>query len=405
MAMPRITSDDPAVAQLLGGLVAALAAEGAVFHPAVGLVCANGGLSMQSDLPPESRELLVQIPEHCVPSVRDFHFSVAGDALVATPSDGAPPLQARLMAQLVALYNATGKLREHAATSPWFAFPDHPALLNRLTAGRSDETRIAPLLRSGERDAALLASFFASRCLQAWNDREDLVMPIVDFANHHRGAPPLWFGSGPRPDTTAVGVQNWRPAGATGREVYCCYSDLDAFDLFLRCGFTDETADRVQSVPVALPMPGGGGILIQAWPYGINALPADKLPAGAADLAGLYPNMVVTANRGAALGFLLIPPAADGTAMRRVLAYAIGGYCTHYRVNVDLRRLTAEAEQRVIATNLAYFGDLRRELAATGDTASPAAQALDRLITLQTGRIEAYRDRSAALGWGFLPGG
>jgi hypothetical protein len=160
----------------------------------------------------------------------------------------------------------------------------------------------------------------------------------------------------------------------------------------------------VQSVPVALPMPGGGGVLIQAWPYGINAMPADKLPAGAADLAGQYPNMVVTANRGAALGFLLIPPAADGTAMRRVLAYAIGGYCTHYRVNVDLRRLTAEAEQRVIATNLAYFGDLRRELAATGDTTSPAARALDRLITLQAGRIEAYRDRAASLDWDFLPG-
>jgi hypothetical protein len=402
--MVKITSDNPVVARLLGELVADLAAEGATFHPAVELVCADGSLSMQSDLPAESREVLVRIPEHCVPSARDFRLTLAGDALVATPNAGTPPLQARLMGHLAGLYNATGKLREHAATSPWLAFPDHPALIARLTAGRSDETRIAPLLRAGQRDEAVVTSFFASRCLQAWNDREDLVMPIVDFANHHRAAPPLWFGSGGRPDTAAVGVQNWRPAGATGREVYCCYSDLDAFDLFLRCGFTDETTDRVQSVPVALPMPGGGGVLIQAWPYGINAMPADKLPAGAADLAGQYPNMVVTANRGAALGFLLIPPAADGTAMRRVLAYAIGGYCTHYRVNVDLRRLTAEAEQRVIATNLAYFGDLRRELAATGDTTSPAARALDRLITLQAGRIEAYRDRAASLDWDFLPG-
>lgn len=403
--MPRITSDDPAVARLLGDLVGELAAEGATFHPGLELVCAGGSLSMQSDLPPDSREVLLRIPEHCVPSIRDFQLTVAGDALAATPNAGTPALQARLMGHLVGLYNATGKLREHAATSPWFAFPDRPALLSRLTAGRSDETRMAPLLRSGERDAALITSFFASRCLQAWNDREDLVMPIVDFANHHRGAPPLWFGSGTGPDTAAVGVQNWRPAGASGREVYCCYSDLDAFDLFLRCGFTDETTDIVQSVPVALPMPGGGGILIQAWPYGINALPADKLPPGAADLARQYPNMVVTANRGAALAFLLIPPAADGTAMRRVLAYAIGGYCTHYRVNVDLRRFTAEAEQHVLATNLAYFADLRRELSATGDSTSPAARALDRLITLQTGRIEAYRDRSASLGWDFLPGG
>lgn len=397
--MVRITSDDPRVTGLLGEVAALLAAEGAVFHPAVELVCTGGSLSMRSGLPADSRELLVQVPAACVPSVRDFRFRITGDELTCTPEAGATPLQVRLMEHLVALYNATGKLREHAATSPWFAFAGQPALLARLAAARSDETRIAPLLRAGRRDEALVTSFFDSRCLHAWNGREDLVMPVVDLANHHGRAPGLWFGSAAPGGPDAVGITNWQ--SAPGGEVCYAYSPLDALDLFTRCGFADATASFVQSVPHSLPMPGGGALLVRAWPASVNRAPADRVPPGALDLTAYLPRMTVRENRGLGLAFLLIPPPGADDALRRVLAYAIGAYCTQYRVGGDLQQLVAGAEEQVIAANLAYLAGLRRELAASGSH-GPAATALDQLITHQAGLLEAYRERAASLGWDCL---
>jgi hypothetical protein len=404
-ATPRITSDDPRVAALLGELVELLRAEGAEFHPALELVCARGSMSMRSDLPAGSGELLVLIPEHCAPSIHDFRVVLENGALACEPGAGATPVQAALMDRLVGLYNVTGKLAEHATTVPWFAFAHRPTLLAQLSAARSAEMRIAGLLRDDRRDEALIASYFDTRCLHAWGDRQDLVMPIVDLANHHVQAPGLWFGNATPGGPHGVGIRHWRPTPASDGEVYCCYSQLDALDLYARCGFADESADVVQSVPLTLPMPGGGAILVRAWPSGLNGSAPEQIPARARDITAYFPRMTIRDNRSLGIAFLLIPPARSADALRRVLAYAIGTYCSHYRVAGDLGRLVAEAEERVLAANIAYFDDLRREVEQAAASALPAASVLDRLITQQLERIARYRQRAATVGWAFLQRG
>jgi hypothetical protein len=383
--MITIESDQPELKRALTDLVKEVERSGGWMHESLSLIAENGSIRVESSLPLGINALLVSVPEEALLPVDEIRMRVSGDEIVIDSfADSATPGRRRLAEKVIEIYNLCGKIPAHRLASPRFGFPTDGDIARLLAAGRDARSHSA----EAEHES-LLSDFMHSR-LFSHNEggtakQREVLMPVVDYFNHHPDAYGFLNETQCHPDRPVIGVEHWKPRADT-RECYVCYSLFDAFDLAVQYGYLERGCRFVKSVPMVVELEGLGSLRVRA--AGAAAL-RRELPSRLRDLRAWLPAVIRSSPQEIELSHLIIPGLSDRHALRRVLA----GMISAWRPTMDLEAVAehvARAERAVLAENIRYYERLAESLRLrTGNSPALAESTLE-MAMLQLGLLRAY---------------
>ena len=375
--------------------------EGAMLHDSLRMaVGPEDAIWLESDLPTDSREMLVSLPASCLPSLDDFRLHLMGDEIrIADQLAGASEAQAECLSQMLAIYNATGKLAAHRAASPWHTLHDAPEVLATLAAARRGAPRIEYLHKratEGADDDFVLESFLGTRKYAGPKNKSngkssDILLPFIDYANHHSHAPGFQPQESLNHAEHIIGLANARPLH-NNPEVRVRYGQIDPLDSYLTYDFVDTTSDILRSVPLTIELEVGTIEILAR--IGRGAGKQQKLPQQMNDLRPFMPIIQERDEARLSLSHLLVPEMKRPMILRRVLNWSIRQLDPHIKLD-RLRAEVTEAEAQVLAANRAFYDDLKDKSASL--TAEAPRTALTTLIETQKGHLDAYSDRLAEM--------
>lgn len=384
--MASIICDNAAVKPLLQELVAQVLDLGGRVSDYAEIVCRNGNLSIEcsADASPETE--LCFVPEAALIPMSLVSMSVLDDQLVIQAMDGElDPRRRSLLDLMVRIFNITGKIRDFREASPRLSFLGHRHILEHLLAGRQlRERKPAPgTLAFG---TFVAVRFFKARVLgyrfSEMTEKTSVLMPILDSLNHHPA------GAGYRPTnnqdgTRGLAVSVNRPV-AGSKENFARYGFYDALDTYLQYTYVDENTRFLRSVPCEFDVAGVGRVTVQARPAAKYDGPLAK------ELQGLrifMPRVTLLAPGHIQLSQLIVPWPERRFTLRRILVEIFKGLDPS-RPGNSLVASVVQAEQNLLARNLAYYQELERMI----DSSVPdsAASTLRELVAIQRARIKAY---------------
>jgi hypothetical protein len=383
--MINIESDQPELRRALESLVEEVERGGGWFHESLSLVAEKGSIRVESGLPAGRAELLMSVPGQILLPIDEIRMRVSGDEIVIDSfTDTATPERRRIAEIVIEIYNLSGKIPAHRAASPRFGFAADGEIARLLAAGRDATSHSL----EGEHDP-LLGDYMHSR-LFSHNEggagkRREVLMPVIDFFNHHPDAHGFLNETHRHPDHPVIGVQHWKPE-PDARECFVCYSLFDAFDLAVHYGYLERGCRFVKSVPLAVELDGLGSLRVRA--AGAGAM-RRELPSRMRDLAAWMPLVLRSSPGEIELSHLVIPGMSDRHALRRVLATMISAW----RPSMDLEAVAdyvAGAERAVLAENIRYYQTLAESLRQRTDCLSGIAESTLEMAMLQLGLLRAY---------------
>jgi hypothetical protein len=241
--MVAVIADNKAVETCINQILDLTRGAGAEFAPGLVLRAEKG--NMRTEAAAADGKLLIRMPEACLIPPADFRFGLEGDTVLAAPEDDVTPLRAQLMQLMLELFNLTGKVAQHRRGVPWWLAAAHPEIIPFILRLRDNPVLrgYADAARAGPDDALTAETFFLSRTLALKKDDKAppvrMLMPVVDFMNHHHSGSPYNTIS----DAQGFGLAmlNRQPvAGSTA--CFARYGDYDALTTWLHYGFVDEHA-------------------------------------------------------------------------------------------------------------------------------------------------------------------
>ncbi len=388
--MITIESDQPALGAALKSLVDQVVRCGGWIHQDLVIISESGSVRVESRLPEGRDDLLVSLPEEALLPVGEVTLGLRGDEItIECFSEQASHERRNLFETMVGIYNLCGKIRAHRTTAPRFVFEEKSEIARLLKAGRESTREDNP-----RGDKALLVDFLHSRMLAfdpgSPTGSREVLMPVIDFFNHHPDAPAFQTGTSRHPGQPALGVKHWK-CGQDSHQCFVRYSHFDAFDLFNSYGYLERGCRFVRSVPLALDLESLG--LVRVRSEGC-AFFRRRLPAQLLDLRKWMPVAEKTGPNELELSHLVIPTGTDRNALRRVLATMISSW----KPGLDRNQLdghVAKAERSVLETNIRYYENLRRclEQRAASNLSTPMDTAATEMAKSQLGLLRIYEFR------------
>lgn len=387
-----IESDDPDLVPLLRGLEEQVRDAGGYLSPQLKVVISEGRIKVESAAP-EGTEL-VRLPGPCLPAIDAVEFELSDGQLVATsyPEDMRPS-QRSILDCMLGIYNRGHKLAAHRSESPWLALAEQPALLEKLLEARRDAPKLSrryAAATAGVDDALLIEDFLGTRTSKFQFDDDNVglvLMPFIDFFNHHSDSPAFATESG------AVSVQVSHPI--TG-SVECCvrYNRLDALDAFASYGFADITAPFVRSVPLRFELPDNGVVEV----LGRVGRPRKRaIPERLEFLRGWIPRFRRAASGAIVANQLLIPRPSRIDVLANVLAVLFAPLIPGAGRD-EMNALVRRGLETAIQVNHEYYRSFaeRLELAEETSTNHLALQQLRRMVNFQLAWMDEWREALAA---------
>lgn len=382
--MITIVSDQPKLQRELESLVEQAVRGGAWFHEDLRLIAENGSVRVESSLPAGRDDLMISLPEEILLPLDEIRMSLSGDEIVIDSfADTATPERRRLFETVIRIYNLCGKIPAHRAASPRFAFPADGEIARLITAGRgagkdTTETASDPLL-----DDFIQCRLFSHE--DGSGKRRKVLMPMIDFYNHHPDAHGYLNETARHPDQPLIGVSHWK-AAADQRECFVCYSLFDAFDMSIHYGYLERGCRFVKSVPLKIELEGVGKLrVISAGAASLRC----ELPSRLRDLRAWMPVVTRSSPQEIELSHLIIPGPSDRHALRRVLASMISAW----KPGMDLEavaELVASAERTVLAENIRCYEQLAEALGSGLESSPSLAQSILEMATLQLRLLHSY---------------
>lgn len=384
-----IDCDSPEVEKRLELLLEIVTAQGAFIHPALTLRCRNGELSLHSALTEADSSLVIKLPSASLPLVDSFGLKLKGSEIsIGEVKDNVSREQQRIMELMVEIYNLSGKIASTRSQSPWTALASCPEVLH-LLAGvrkgcRKTEKR-KQFLEGGELDDLLLAVFIGSRTFKSKEPPGEVLMPFVDYINHHFLAP--GFMSTGSHEGSGVSVRNAKPQNGSDELLVSYFPLMDSLDSWLYFGFIDEFSPVVKSVPVVLDTGAGTKIRVNALFGG-----AKEPPEMLRDIRPFVPVVIEKKERQLTVSRLVIPHTRAPFSLRRIL----GSLIKTLRPELSAAAISAQviqAEAALIEANVAFYNKIAGLAASTGSCDDPALVAAGKLARIQSEKISAYVDR------------
>jgi hypothetical protein len=248
----KIVSDHQGPAALLREIAQLCHAHGAHWHPEL-IVEVEGG-AMRLLAPPGTTGPLITIPTDLLVPIEGARWAESSEQLnLLEAPPGGTPLRLELLQLHAALYNATGKLH-------WWR-ADHPA---RLVETCPDvAAALAPLkprfgnanLEIKQPEGFLATRSFGWQSDPAQENRQQVLMPLIDLLNHHHA------GAAYRIRDGAMRVKT---AQAGGNECFAHYGNRrDVLDLALHYGHLDQSTPFAHSAPLDIAVEGIGRIRVE----------------------------------------------------------------------------------------------------------------------------------------------
>ena len=395
--MVAIDSDDAEIGRRLERMLAESRRIGGEFADDLVIRCSGGSLSLA--LPPGSTtDTIIRLPERALLPIKSFQLSLKGDDIVIDGADAdISPERRALMEQMVEVYNLTAKIAWYRRTAvPLFlrARPDLAELV-----GRGCDLPMRRLLTDRLPAEFLqrlpLDRFLSTRLLDyhddSEEDRQDVLMPVVDFMNHHAEGAAFQISTGA--DERGLSVGRARGRLRDREECFAFYGQYDAMETLLRYNFPDDSNNFIRSIPVVITLPEVGTISADAARSkgGGKNLPPPLKPIGR-----YLPKIISKQPRYLKVAFLAVSTALP-QSLRQVLNLLIANLD---RTKVDRLDLILAAEAQVLEANKAHYRELQQALKAVPASAPDEAQilaGLSRASELQLERLQAYEDRVRSL--------
>ncbi|MCB9990739.1 MAG: hypothetical protein H6867_05100 [Rhodospirillales bacterium] len=384
-AMVHFACDNKETEKLLRTLHKQVLENGGVFYDGLTVGCQKGDFKI--DVPAEACDgrFILIMPKSCLLPVAKFELGLKGnDIIIKSHDKSLSKGQVSIMKTFIALYNSTGKIAAHKKTVTMRLLYDEPELMERLLAGRSPN--VADTLRKlaeGNRQAFFLNSFIKSRVLgfmvqddssegrpdeqeaPAALKREQVMMPFIDFLNHHpaaEGFSTLCKAGIPLDDgKEAEGVDMREHEGVAvqgchslerGDECFVSYGPYEAHDTLLNYNYVETHCHYMRSVPVEVRIDGIGRLVVNS----VSATgQKGKLPQHVKDLRFYLPAITHAPKQNTVvLRFLLIPQQQAPRSMRRVLGLALKTLAPQAD-EATLWQGVLQAERAIIAENMKYY--------------------------------------------------
>lgn len=374
----RIDADTSHVRWHLERLADLVDAAGGHLLPRARVRAAGTRLVVEADTPGAEADDLVALPAAALPAINRADVVLEGDRLIRRAADpDATPRQTALLDTMLALYNALDRPAQWRRATPWLALADDPDLLRHLARGRDlgAKGRMAARMRAEGRQADLaLKSFLGSRSYQ-WLDgdrRVPVLMPFIDFLDHHWDAPSFERRHAP----AGLAVRADRPRDGDPA-CYVRYGRLDGLTSYLNYAFVDGDAPIVNSVPATVTLDSEIKLQINGKPVTARA---DAARFGFAAAPYHVPRIAAPGRETVCLDHAIVTDTRAPWAPLALFERLVG----RLRPGLDARARRARAEdilRRLVEANEAYYTHLR-EL-ATNARAPTAETPLGRDAALE----------------------
>ncbi len=344
----------------------------------------EGDLSISAPAELPTNETLIKLPPTVLLPIPSFELELRDTEIsIASISGELSATQQKLLESMVAIYNITDKVHRYQSCSTDTLYHLDRELLVRLT-----NTQYVSNYDAWSKENFLLQSFLKSRYLKkkvAENSDEkvSVLMPLVDFFNHHPLAP--GFSGGAK----AIKVTRYSdPEG--GEECYVRYGRQDDHQILVGYGYTETRCPAVLSIPMELPIGNTATLkLLRNYSAKHNF---KQLPTALNDLAAyLSPVQFSEDKRSLTLGCLRIPPKNAPRAMRRILSFWINRM-DHGGTRSEVSRLVDEAEITIVDKNHSYYTKLLSDLESCAPVPGTEIQVenIKIMARSQLNKIEAY---------------
>lgn len=418
--MVQFACDDKETEKVLKRLCKQVTENGGLIYDGLTIGTDNGALKITVDEQKKTGEKILVLPKKALLPVSKFKFGLKrSDIVIESHDDDLSQGQVDMMETMIALYNLTDKIKQQKETVTLGTYYTDKDLFDVIIKARGDGgvPFLERMLVTDEKDF-YLDSFIKTRVL-GYKETDDpnesevdengkkikqvkplqVIMPIIDFLNHHPNAPGFFIGgdAGKMPDEDeelynpaeqGVSVAKACPV-EDSNECYVSYGIFDAYDTFLHYNYVETGATIVRSVPMELEMPGIGTLKIEGYTGRVNF---KKLPEKMKDLKFYIP--AVTASKKdnkITLSHLFIPGNRAPRALRRVLSAAVNQLRPQVSEQ-EFKDAIFEVERQIIIRNLSYYKELSDFMASYKPSAKTKIIAANAKQAAQTqiGKIQDY---------------
>ena len=388
----NIDTFNPELEKCLQGLEALVLAEGAFLHPQVTVRERAGSFDIRSGLGATLQDRLIKMPIACLPPVEAFDLYVCGnDICIRSTAPGTSSVHVRCMEAMLAIYNLSGKLADTRQQSLWFGLAPYPELfqmLLRLNDGSIKFAQKLRLLENSQLDELLLAAFMDTRFFNLPRQGGHVLMPFIDYFNHHFLAP--GFKLLEEAGTSALCVDNANPVSGSDEVFVSYYPMMDPVDSWLNYNFIDELIPIVKSVSLIIDIGSGKQLRVRSLPGSRKLAPPQQLQ----DLKAFLPAVLEKSEHYLTISRIIIPHDRAPLSLRRILRSLI----LTLRPGLEksaLRRQVENAEAQVIDANTRFYEELGDAVARVPKERQEEAalSVVQKIVQLQTAKIAAYQLR------------
>ena len=385
-------TNNPELEKRLQGLKALVLAEGAFLHSQLTVRERAGSFDIRSGLGASVHDRLIRMPIACLPPLAAFDLYLCGnDICIRSTAARTSSVHVRCMEAMLAIYNISGKLADVRQQSSWFGLAPYPEILQMLLRLKDGSLQFAQkrrLLENNQLDELLLSSFIDTRLFTLPDQGGHVLMPFIDYINHH------FLASGFRllgeAGAPALCVNNANPISGSD-EVFVSYLPMmDPIDSWLNYNFVDEATPIAKSVPLVIDIGSGQEIQVMAFSGGRKLSPPMQLK----DLRAFLPAVIEKSEHHLTVSRIIIPHDMAPLSLRRILRSLILSLRPGLK-KYALRDQVENAEAQVIDANIAFYRDL-------GDAAARAPKErrdettlsqVQKIVKLQAAKISAYQLR------------
>lgn len=351
MDSTEIISENASIKIALKKLIEILKKNDCYFDNNILITCKNGDLGVYAKQPIGTGSILISISERCLLPVEDLTLKLKGNNIVLTGYDPSlSSLRLDILHALINVFNLTDKIKHHNSSHPATLNGTSTALYNKLLEGRSASSDVYKTNNKNKSDISIQQmlksrTMLYKRADKKSNKKTDVIMPVIDFFNHHIDAGPF--------TKSGTSFNNFKllvsatAYNRTSREYYVKYGHFDAYDTFLRYGYVDQNVSFIYSIPMSITLPFFGTIIIncvtgkQHDGFNVNKNVAEFL-------------------------YLAIPDSDNSSSLRLNLYSAIkkmGGKLTSDTINSYVQ----SAESMIINKNIEFYEELKSCIPAVPD--------------------------------------
>jgi len=390
-SMVTIDSDSIAVEKAITRLLDALGKYGARFNDRLAIICRDGELSIRTtaNIPPE--QVLIGLPAECLLPIEDFQLSLSGNHIrISDHNPAVSPARCEIMERVIDVFNLTDKVSRHQFSTLSSLRRIRPEVYGQLCSGRITQEKQPPV-RPSQNDPTiddLLDTRTLVYRLDPESNRHTLVMmPVMDYCNHHPFAHPYSPAVDPA-GRRMLTARTFCPDPIT-RECFARYGIYDSYDCFLHYGFVDQHTPFVISIPLEIALPSLGTLTIHARPM---HSPRTQLPREIADLWFYFPAFEIDkASKSAEVSRLMIPQETAPDALRRILGVIL------HQIEPALTEgptaaIIEKIEQQILSANVEFYRNLASYLRDTRfpDHFGPLHSTSEAIVNLQLEKLQRH---------------